>query len=95
MISGDDSNDSNQSGSISLGYMSYPLIQTLIGDVNGTNLYFETPADYRPGSVHVFRNGMVLRGDLGDGWTELGGRKIRLNSPPKVTDVMRAYYIPI
>ena len=69
------------------------------GAVNGINTVFETPDPYVPGSVRVFVNGQLKRADLEDGWTELGGRRVRLAEAPKAApgavDVVQAYYEPL
>lgn len=67
----------------------------LIGIPDGVTLVFETPADYRPGSVRVFRNGQLQRQDWDNGWEELGGKFIKLKSAPKVGDDMQAYFDPL
>lgn len=77
----------------------FPLIQPLLGAIDGSNQVFDTPAPYVPGSVRVFINGQLKTKDLVDGWTELGGTKVRLKEPPQVlsgyADVVQAYYIPL
>jgi len=77
----------------------FPLIQPMSGPVNGANTIFETPTAYVPGSVRVFINGQLKRVDLEDGWTELGGRRVRLKEAPLPApgsvDVVQAYYIPL
>jgi hypothetical protein len=72
-----------------------PVIERLTGTTNGANRTFETSTDYKPGTVRVFRNGMLNEKSLVDGWVELGGKRIRVHEPPKTTDIMQAYYIPI
>lgn len=78
---------------------SAPVIEPLLGAVNSVNLVFETTVDYRPGSVQVFSNGQLKTKPLGDGWVELGGRKIRMKEAPLAgpgwADVMSVYYIPL
>jgi hypothetical protein len=79
--------------------MSCPKFEKAIGAVNGTNRVFEVSMDYRPGSIQVFLNGLLLRKDLIDGWVELGAKKIRLHEAPKSSgpcpDVVVIYYIPV
>lgn len=71
------------------------LIQVATGTIDGVNTVFETSADYVTGSVQVFLNGQLKRVDLEDGWVELGGKKVKLNEPPIVGDVVQIYYRPI
>jgi len=74
--------------------MKCPKIETLTGIANGTNTLFKTSSSYRPGSVQVFRNGLLGERELVDGWTELGFKRIRMDEPPQAGDVLQAYYIP-
>ena len=72
-----------------------PIIRRLDGAANGFNTVFETPTQYLSGSVQVFLNGILLKKDLDDGWSEGGNRKIVLKEAPRENDVLQAYYIPI
>ena len=74
--------------------MKCPIIETLSGSANGTNTIFKTSASYRPGTVKVFRNGLLGERALVDGWTELGFKRIKLDEAPVSGDVLQAYYIP-
>lgn len=73
--------------------MAYAKIEQLTGSVNGTNVQFDTTYEYRPGSVRVFVNGVVNRQIDDDGWVEVGFKRIRLNEPPRVGEVVSAYYV--
>lgn len=75
--------------------MGCPKIEKLSGLANGFNTIFETSMVYTPGSVRVFRNGIVNEASGPDGWTELGGKRISMKEPPKTTDILQAYYIPM
>lgn len=70
-----------------------PVIERAIGAVNGVNRVFSSSADYVPGSVQVFRNGLLGERTLVDGWNELGGRKVRLQEAPRDDDVIQIYYL--
>lgn len=70
-------------------------IEPLNGTVDGINKLFTTDNWYKTGSVVVYHNGLAMRQDLDDGWTELGQNKIELNEAPIAGDIMQAYYIPI
>lgn len=72
-----------------------PIIRVCSGVIDGSNLVFQTPAQYVPGSVRVFVNGQLLRADFDDGWVELGGDKIRLKIAPVVGDTVSAYFVPL
>lgn len=81
------------------GEMACPKFEKAVGAVNGVNRIFAVSLDYRPGSVRVFLNGLLVRKDLVDGWVELGNRKIRLNIAPKDSgpcpDVVVIYFISL
>jgi hypothetical protein len=75
--------------------MSFPLIEVPLGLVNGFNRDFEVNTDYVPDSVRFFRNGVLLRRDLDNGWWELGGKRLRLKEIPLTGDVLQVYYLPL
>ena len=75
--------------------MASPVIENAVGPINGANKVYRVSADYRLGTTQVWRNGMLARRDLVDGWTELGGKKIQMNEAPRTGDVIRIYFIPI
>ena len=72
-----------------------PVIEFLKGPVNGSNRLFETSCPYLGGSVRLFLNGQLNTKDLKDGWVELGESKIRLETAPRVGDVIQAYYLKV
>lgn len=78
--------------------MALPIIERLSGAVDGVNTIFETSVSYVPGSLRVFSNGLLGMRTLDDGWTELGGRRVRLNIAPLAVngeDVLQAYFLPL
>jgi hypothetical protein len=50
---------------------------------------------YTPGSVQVFRNGLLLEPSFADGFIELGGKKIQMKIAPEPGEVLQAYYLPV
>jgi hypothetical protein len=70
-------------------------IELLYGVTNGVNLIFKTSMDYAPGSVKVFRNGMLMEAALDDGFVELGSKKIQMKIAPDSGEVLQAYYLPV
>lgn len=72
-----------------------PVIQPAIGAINGTNKNFSVTADYRPGTVRVWINGMLMRQDLVDGWVETGPKTFRMNEAPETGDVVMVYFVPV
>lgn len=74
--------------------MKAPIIEDLSGITNGINTVFRTSAPYKPGTVRIFRNGMMGRSPLADGWVELGGDRLQLKEPPVLGDILQVYYLP-
>lgn len=70
------------------------VLRPLLGDVNGANTDFQTPAPYVPGSLAVWVNGQLRRADLNDGWQELGGSGVRMKQVPQPGDVLQAFFRP-
>lgn len=70
-----------------------PVIELAGGPVNGVNKIFTSSASYVPGSVRVFRNGLLNRKGDTDGWVELGSKKVRLTETPKIGDIIKLYYL--
>lgn len=56
---------------------------------------FAVPEPYIPGSLRVFLNGLVLRSDFTDGFTESGTTQFTMNEPPQAGDVLYVYYLPV
>lgn len=75
--------------------MSLPFIEPLYGQTNGINQIFQTSMNYTPGSVQVFRNGLLLEASLDDGFVELGAKKIQMKIAPIPGEVLQAYYLPV
>ena len=72
-----------------------PVFETPSGSINGANRDYYTSGDYRSGTVRMFRNGVLQRKDLVDGWDEMGGKRVRMKEAPETGGVVRVYYIPI
>ena len=75
--------------------MQAPRFETPPEPVDGLNAVFTTSVPYLYKSVRVFRNGLLLRKDLSDGWVEDPPTKVHLLETPRVTDIIRLYYVPI
>lgn len=71
------------------------VIESAFGMPNGTRTLFRTSMPYISGSVRVFVNGLLMRRDFEDGWSELGDRKVQTKLALDPSDVMQFYYIPI
>lgn len=70
-----------------------PRFETPAGSLNGVNKTFQTSVVYRPGSLRVWRNGMLNEGGLADGWVELSGNQFQMNEAPVFDDILRVYYL--
>lgn len=65
------------------------------GSVNGTNRNFTTSVDYRPGTLQVWHNGLLLRKDITDGWVETGSNSFRMHIAPRVDDKLQVFFISV
>lgn len=74
--------------------MRFPVIENLQGIANGVNTIFRTSAPYKTGSVRIFRNGLMGKSPLVDGWVELGGDRLQIKEPPIQGDILQVYYLP-
>lgn len=72
-----------------------PVFEPAIGAINGTNKNFSVSADYRPGTLRVWRNGLLMRSDLEDGWTETGPKTFQMTEAPEAEDQIMVYFIPV
>lgn len=68
----------------------------LVGTPDGAMVDFVTPTEFLPGTVRIFWNGQATEADdTRKGWTEISPNKIRFSQPPKVGDVLQAYYLEL
>jgi hypothetical protein len=81
--------------------MPLPHFEVPSGVIDGANLVFNVSQAYKPGTTAVFLNGLLLRADYDDGWTESDPAtgEITLKEPPRVTkitpDVVQVFYIDL
>lgn len=54
--------------------------ETLIGSIDGSNVFFTTTNEYRSGTTRLFINGLLQR--RGIDYFERGGNSIELSEPP-------------
>jgi len=79
--------------------MPLPHFEVPVGAIDGVNVVFNVSRAYRPGTTAVFLNGLLLRADYDDGWTESDPAtgEVTLKEPPRVTkitpDVVQVFYI--
>lgn len=76
---------------------SLPTFEVAVGVIDGVNVAFTTPSaiPYRAGSVAIFINGQLKRGDYADGWVETnpGTGLVTLDEAPQVGDVVQIFFI--
>lgn len=58
------------------------MIVDLTTQVDGARTVFDVGTWYEPGSLRVWRRGLLL----GSGWTELGGTTLELDEAPAIGD---------
>lgn len=81
--------------------MPLPHFEVAQGVIDGANVIFTVSQAYKPGTTAVFLNGLLLRADYPDGWTESNPAtgEITLKEPPRVTkitpDVVQVFYIDL
>lgn len=79
--------------------MALPRFEVPSGAIDGVNTVFYVSVPYRPGTTAVFLNGLLLRADYSDGWTETDPTtgEVTLKEPPRVTkitpDVVQVFFI--
>ena len=74
--------------------MPNPRFQVAIGTVDGINTTFQTSAEYSPGSLAVFRNGVLLEKSLDNGWTEVGDNlTFNMKIAPLTLDIIQCFYL--
>lgn len=72
--------------------MANPRIADAVGLVDGLNKDFTTPTDFTPGTLEVFRNGVLLRRQDDDGWIETGVNAFQLKEAPIPLELIRVFY---
>ena len=81
--------------------MPLPHFEVPAGVIDGANLVFNVSQAYKPGTTAVFLNGLLLRADYTDGWTESNPAtgEITMKEPPRVTkitpDVVQVFFIDL
>jgi hypothetical protein len=74
--------------------MSAPLIERLIGDINGINKVFTITNIYRPGSTWIYWNGVFYAKDDDKwGFAETGESEITTIEAPLTNDVLFLYFL--
>ena len=71
--------------------MACPTMKLAIGTIDGVNTLFQTPTDYKPGTVRAFTS----LAQWADSITELGGKDVELCEAPCEGDLVYLYYISL
>lgn len=71
----------------------YVSDETMGGIVNGTNVTFTTSANYIPGSLTIYLNGLKQRAGLSNDYIEVDDQTIQMNYAPLPGDVVVADYL--
>ncbi|UCG53161.1 MAG: hypothetical protein JSW58_06305 [Candidatus Latescibacterota bacterium] len=69
-----------------------PVKETLVPDPDGVTVDFQTSANYQPGSVAIWFNGVKLIREWDDGFAELGGNTVRMAEAPRTGDSLQVEY---
>lgn len=72
--------------------MPKPVIEPVVGSLDGVNTFFSTSASYTPGTVLVFLNGQLLKREV---ITELGGQSFQVDEAPEADDVLYVRYVSV
>lgn len=79
--------------------MPLPHFEVPSGAIDGVNKVFTVSQAYQPGTTAVFLNGLLLRADYPDGWTESNpaAGEVTLKEAPRVTkitpDIVQVFFI--
>lgn len=78
---------------MSVVFIREPRIKELwVPEPDGVNTDFETSGNYKFGTVSIWLNGIRIVSDLASGFTELGGKTIRMKELPLLGDTLHAMY---
>ena len=67
-------------------------LEMATGTVNGFNQTFNTSLTYEPGSLRVWEDGVLLKGELDDGFDETGAKEFQMKIAPKVGSKLQVFY---
>lgn len=79
--------------------MPAPRFEVPAGAIDGVNTVFTVSVPYKAGTTAVFLNGLLLRADLDDGWTETdpAAGEVTLKEAPRAIgdcpDVVQVFFI--
>ena len=72
--------------------MSDPILAEAIGPIDGSNVDFNTPVAYIPGSLFAYLNGILVQQSGTEGPIELLGTSVRMREAPRVGDTLHFYF---
>lgn len=75
--------------------MATPRFEIAVGAINGSNAVFTVSQAYVANSTAVFINGLLMRRDLEDGWSESSPTigQVTLTEAPKTGDVIQIFFL--
>jgi len=74
--------------------LSYPRIKEIVGLIDGFNQDFATVAPFVTGTLQIWHNGVLLRDDLDNGFTEVDPPNglFQMKLAPRAGDVLYSFY---
>lgn len=70
----------------------WSLLEPAIGPIDGSNRNFETANNYKPGTLKLWWDGVLLKSDWDDGFVETGVKSFRTNQAPPTGTKLAVYY---
>lgn len=64
-----------------------------VGAIDGVNTNFTVSVAYRPGSLRVWRNGVLYKDIDDDGWIETSSTAFQMKVAPKIDDRITVYRV--
>lgn len=68
------------------------IAEILSPDPDGINSVFHTSHDYRPESLYVWLNGVLVVDGATNDYVMLGGNAVEMNVTPRIGDTIEARY---
>lgn len=68
------------------------VVEKALGSTNGRNTVFYTSVSYKPGFLHVHRNGLLLNKNNDDGFNEKTLNKFTMKIAPELNDLIDVLY---
>lgn len=75
--------------------MAIPGFEVPSGAIDGVNKDFILSVNYAPGSLQVWRNGILSIATDDDGWIETGSNTFQTKIAPLVDDKLKVFRVPL